>query len=506
MKKVLIYSISLYGNEEAMALQAAKDHISQGDNVLYLSCDESLCGCKLNPLFKYNQCKICSFLQKKRMKKLLPSGITQKKLKDYSDMHSAEHILNFKYAYTNIQELKSLIYRGVKIGYAALSTYISLTRNLDAKFVGKVKLYIDTLLKHQILLTDSIIHVLNDYKPDLIYFFNGRFVEYRPLLDLAQLYNIEFVVTENVKCPPNCVRRNLFHNSIPHDAYACNEKYEFMWNSYKDPVEREKIARSFYVNRRDAVFAGDKIYVKDQQKGLMPPHWDNSKGNIVIFNSSEDEFCSINERIDSERVFPTQIEGICTIAEHYKNDKSKHFWLRVHPNLKGLPFHYHQDLYKLNYSNLTVIPADSPISTYSLMDAASKVVVFGSTTGVEATYWGKPVVCLVFSYYNPLHVVHTPKSVEELWTLIDNPNLPCLFNENVLKYGLFPMSAQKMDDNKDFPMDYEIYAFFGKKLYVSHYRNYYFHSLRLTAWIELIAWKLGSLLSTNSLFKEVPIG
>lgn len=504
MKKVLIYSISLHGDEEAMALQEAKEYISKGNSVLYLSCDESLCGCKLNPLFKRNQCKMCSFLQHARMKRILPIGVVLKNLKDYSDKNSARHISEFKYAYANIAELKSLTYCGVKIGYAALSTYITLTRNLDAQFMGAVKLYIDILLQHQIRLTDSIIRILDDYKPDLIYLFNGRFAEYRPVLDLARIRNIEFVVTENVKCPPNCVRRNLFYNSIPHDAYACNEKYEIMWKSYSDPVEREKLARSFYENRRNAVFAGDKIYVKEQQNGLMPPNWDKAKDNIVIFNSSEDEFCSINERIDSERVFPTQIDGICTIVAHYKNDGNKHFWLRVHPNLKGLPFHYHQDLYKLSYSNLTVIPADSPISTYALMDAASKVIVFGSTTGIEATYWGKPVINLVFSYYNPLHVVHTPKTEKELWKLIDDQDLPCLYNDNVLKFGLFPMSVRKMEDNHDFPMDYKTYSFFGKKLYVQHYRNYYFHSLGLTALVELVAWKLGSLLSRNP-FKKVPI-
>ena len=35
----------------------------------------------------------------------------------------------------------------------------------------------------------------------------------------------------------------------------------------------EKIARSFFENRRNAVFAGDTIYVKDQVQGQMPEEW-----------------------------------------------------------------------------------------------------------------------------------------------------------------------------------------------------------------------------------------
>ena len=93
----------------------------------------------------------------------------------------------------------------------------------------------------------------------------------------------------------------------------------------------------------------------------MPEGWKDDVENIVIFNSSEDEFAAVSKEFDDAAFFPSQIEGIKSIIEHYKHDKTKHFTLRVHPNLKKVSYKYHLDLYNLNYSNLTVVRSDSPI-------------------------------------------------------------------------------------------------------------------------------------------------
>ena len=110
-----------------------------------------------------------------------------------------------------------------------------------------------------------------------------------------------------------------FYNDIPHSIAANNQKYVECWEHTKDSDnEREKIARSFFENRRNAVFAGDTIYVKDQVQGQMPEEWKNDVENIVIFNSSEDEFSAVSKEFDDGAFFPSQIEGIKSIVEHYK--------------------------------------------------------------------------------------------------------------------------------------------------------------------------------------------
>ena len=68
--------------------------------------------------------------------------------------------------------------------------------------------------------------------------------------------------------------------------------------------------------------------------------------------------------------------------------------------------------------NLTVIPADSPISTYAMMRKATRVVSFGSTTGLEATYWGVPSILGYRSYFDTLGCIHMPKSHDEMMNMI----------------------------------------------------------------------------------------
>jgi hypothetical protein len=87
--------------------------------------------------------------------------------------------------------------------------------------------------------------------------------------------------------------------------------------------------------------------------------------------------------------------------------------------------------------NLTVIPADSAISTYAMMRKASRVVSFGSTTGMEATFWGVPSILGYRSYYDKLGCVHIPKSHDEMMNMIVRDKLAPADKLGALMYGHF---------------------------------------------------------------------
>ena len=76
---------------------------------------------------------------------------------------------------------------------------------------------------------------------------------------------------------------------------------------------------------------------------------------------------------------------------------------------------YHTDLLKLGekYPNMTVIPGGSSLSTYALIDRADVVVVWGSTTGAEAVYHGKPVILLGGAVYRELGITYYPENEDE---------------------------------------------------------------------------------------------
>jgi capsule polysaccharide modification protein KpsS len=177
-------------------------------------------------------------------------------------------------------------------------------------------------------------------------------------------------------------------------------------------------------------------FVKEQKKDLLPEGWSPLKHNIAIFNTSEDEYESIGPEWKNY-LYPTQAEGIKKILESFIADDKYHFYLRIHPNLKGLYNKQLTDAYALKqYNNLTIIDADSPVSTYTLMMTCGKTITFGSSTGIEATYWGKPSILLGKSFYYNLDVAFKPNNHEETIALIAT-DLKHKNKSDTLKYGYY---------------------------------------------------------------------
>lgn len=467
MKKVLIYATGRQGAQESLQLDESIEQYKQGNKVLFLHCDESMGGCNENPLFDKKKCQLCKYLQAKLRKKYLPQNIEIHSVSEYVTSSMLKESIK-SFSFTTSEELKNLVYHGVEIGMGALSTYISLTRNMSPLIDKNSRPYFDKLLAQQVLLTLVIDKLQSKYKFNKFIFHNGRFAQYKPLLNIAQRDNIDFLCTESQKDAWGHIKKNYFLNDIPHSITTNTKRYEETWEK-ANGIERHSLGHEFFLRKKNAQSTGDKVYTIAQQKGLLVNSWDSSKDNIVIFNSSEDEFCAISKNYDKDKFFSTQLEGIKIILTHYKNDETKQFYLRIHPNLAGIPYKYHTDLLKLNFPNLKVIPSKSPVSTYTLIDNADKIIVFGSTVGIEAVYWKKPVICLGPAFYNEMGIVYIPKNEFSLWKLLDTHNLPSLYNENVLKYGFYYMAlfqSKILGECKNIDNHVITHKFFKKSLTV----------------------------------------
>lgn len=443
-------------------MEAANRHLNEGDNVLIITCGSQIGFCNENVLGCKPACLICKKAQSRRVKKWVPNGVDVKSIDNYITKEIEEFANQYQFNYDSLEGLKEVLFEGVEIGYGAISSYVTYTRNIEPN-IEAVRPYLDSLMRMEVRSILAFKEVINQFKPDLIIFHNGRFAHFKPIYGLAMIDNIDFVCTESITASDGSIQIDNIPNNIPHDFVCRGQIFKDFYEQNADDAKREEVARSFFENRRNAVFAGDTIYVKDQKKGKMPDGWKEDVENIVIFNSSEDEFFAIGGKYRNVALFKTQLEGIKAIMEHYKNDTSKHFTLRVHPHLKGLPYHYHMGLYELNYPNLSVIPADSDVSSYSLMDAADKVITFGSTMGIESAYWMKPSICVGFAFYRTLDVVYSPETIDELWTLLDDKDLAPKNQDNCLPYGYFFMSNNH-EDFKHIKIGKAYYFnFFGRK-------------------------------------------
>ena len=437
--------------------------------VIYCDTYETVGKCYHIHTHPKHTCRLCNFHKQYLLKKisrrihLLPLSELSKEIKKES-MPS--------FSYNSVEEIKKLSYKNVDIGYAAFSTYLSsVVRNLNPLIDDSFRTFFDQFLERCCNFADIVDFTLDKLSPDQVFLFNARFIDSKPIVDICTNRKIPFTSLEHRMILGNQPRKTFFENTTPHDIENTTRLIKKQWD-IPNTSEEEKIqiASIFYTNRKNAIAAGDKVFVKNQQFGLLPDNWDEHKHNIVIFNSSEDEFASIGKAYEAKQLFPTQLDGLKTIFEVFKDHSEIHFYLRVHPNLMHVKYLYHYIIYEFEklYPNLTVISADSSISTYSLIDAANKVMVFGSTTGAESVFWGKPTILLNNSAYKYLDICYTPQNMEEVKDLILNFNLPAKNKLGALQFAYYYLNT---DDGEFslFKVTNRVYHFFKRPVRIQYF-------------------------------------
>lgn len=466
MKKILFFLDQM----DTLALEEARIHLKEGDYIYFVQCDKSVGICRFNRGGLKPYCQICKQAMIPHIKEIKQkySKVEYKSVSDLCTKEMIEKSTSIHFDYNSVAELKAVKYKGADIGYGAFSTYVSQTRNIDPVFNGCFYGFIDALLKSEVLLMEVLELYIDEIKPDLIVFHNGRFSSLKPIYQLAKNKGIDYIATEHVRDIQKVSRKNFTYNNMPHATSVFIEKIEKYWNEGGE--DKLAIAKAFFDNRRYGKFAGDKVYTSMQHAGELPTGFDSSKRNIAIFNSSEDEFFSLSKEIDESVLFPTQIEAFTTIFNHYKNDEGIHFYIRLHPNLMSTPQEYQDKFLHLNYKNVTVIPPKSSISSYTLMDHCDKIIVFNSTMGLESTYWGKAVIALSDTYYTKMGIGYRPLTVEELFVLIDNKDLPVRGKAECLKAGYLVSGIPY--PKLEYYADTEIVRSLTKRIYIVE-RNQY---------------------------------
>ena len=436
---VLIYNASpAWGVVYNALLEEINENIKKDNHVVLVNCDVRQISrvCIANVFGIKSVCAYCRIINRICQRKVAPF-VERRCLSDFGikTIKQKENFGNLP-VYDSLSEIKNIEYKGINIGLGCVSLYVHLTRNMNPEIDKSFKRYMDGLLADSMRITDRFIEMTKTMKCDRYVFVNGRFPENRPLYEILRGSRAQFESVEVIGFNGTCYKE-VFENSIPQDLSLSQKRVIMAWNNSALSVEeKEKLGAAFFEGKKRGESLGDKSYTKDQNRNLLPKEYDPSKMNIMIFNSSEDEYFSIDK--DSPcRLYSSQLEAYRDIVDKFKDNERIHFYLRIHPNLKDIRYKYHTDLYLLSrYPNVTVIPADSKISSYHLLDVADKVIVYGSSMGMEAAYANKPVILLSEKWIYGEDIAYVPQSKNELYRLIDS-NLKCKSQYESLKYGFY---------------------------------------------------------------------
>ena len=409
-KKLVLYApYALWGPHFQIDLELAQEHLEQGYEVTILACNGALLTCFQNPDHRRSICRMCRSRIRKGYEWLANRRVT---LTDFFRITPGQQNIIDEVAgrtFASCQEVENFSIDGVDVGRSALSSVISLLREPKpdiARYEGLIKLNLISAARVYF----SLHNHLRELQPDKFILFNGRFAQLRPALGAARKLGIETYVHERAGVLD---RYSLTRNSSTHDIESIKSEIDrISTETYMDFIEREKLATEWYEERRNNKPQGWESFTATQMWGHLP-ELAPDKLNLVIFNSSEDELEAFSEWRNP--YYTDQNEGIERIITRLDTERFRIF-IREHPNLTGLDNSQTKRLRELAqaYPQLTVIPADSPVSTYSLIDASDIVLTFGSTVGIEAVYRKKPSFLMGRAFYEDLGCCICPNSHEDL--------------------------------------------------------------------------------------------
>ena len=326
-----------------------------------------------------------------------------------------------------LDELKQLTYRAFNVGLGITSSLISYLKEPSPD-----------LQHYQALIADMYDSAAAVYEFSLtllekqcaentqVFLMNGRFCCYRAVFQVITELGLHFKIHEG-----GCDSRHYtLYPSRPHDLVT-NQKYMMeAWSTLSDKVEAREIAHEFFAKNRKGI--GEIGYIerfsKNQIEGNLP-RLPSDKKILAFFTSTEDEYEGLFDLI-THRHWDNQFQLFEVLTQFVNDNLDYHLVIRVHPHMKKSSpkllerWRSFFDTLLNKTASVTIIDESSDCSSYSLIDAADKVLTYGSQTGIEAVYFGKPSIMLgPVAWYSEFDCIEKPKTKAELVSLLTRDNI-----------------------------------------------------------------------------------
>lgn len=292
----------------------------------------------------------------------------------------------------SLKELKEYIADGFPVGRYLASSLITVARDSEVQPAEHKRTLrrLSYTFWQAYRVTKSILEK-NRYRAVVV--FNGRFAHIGGIIKAAREHNIAIYFHERGGHSSN----NFYLEPFPpHDDARFGKAAAEYWlaemETSKDSATR--LAKATLNRAREEHGLGIKF-----ANGEKPPS-KSEKRRVVYFSSSPDEYESLPDEI-FDSTSGTQFEALMKLDQAC-HDLGLELIVRVHPNIQNKSqaevTRWQKDIYSFVPHGI-VISSKSKTNSYALMDTADLVVVWNSTIGLEALYWGKKVLCLEDSPY-----------------------------------------------------------------------------------------------------------
>lgn len=427
--KVIIYShVQLWPVHHAETLELALKHLDCGDEVFLLTCEGDLSTCPANAEHDLSKCGNCKKQTDYSVQQVLEGRVKKIRL-------NLERNANYNKKFKDINDLRSYVEDGVPLGALVVSQLVSVHR--DCFFdVAPYANEIDKLISDGRALYQQARMVIKENKIDKVYVWNGRRICDGPVCYAARDEGVELEVYISggkrgtyLTLPALTVMNLDAHN------YRILKLFELI-SSHQEYEEIKNEAADFYKIQRygGGDFPGYVQFSKNFEKTNL--NFGNKK-NIVVFSSAFWEFFSLDEY--AHGMYTNHYSGIKQIISDDRITARYNVIVRWHPNLRNCGFFERKvidEVINTKSEGVLHYPPESDIDSYQLCEQADIVISFGSTIGVEASYYGKPSILLGRSWYEETGACYRPKSHSDLVRLLSGDLKP-LPQLGAMVYGYY---------------------------------------------------------------------
>ena len=310
------------------------------------------------------------------------------------------------------------------IGWGVLSSVVEVTRNPFASLQAHAGLF-EGLLSASLLVHDATRRAIREFTPDAVVLFNGRFATTRAIYAAARAEGVRPLIHER-----GCDKDHYWLATEPiHDPDYVQRCIREFWRP-----ELSADGAAFYEERRARVERGWHSFTKGQVEGRIPPPMRDASRWIVFFTSSEDEYVAVGDKYVNH-AFPAQIDAIRAVGRAVQELPGHRLCVRVHPNIVSKSEEQIAFWRSLSIPGGLVVGAEEDFDTYAILERAQVACSYGSTVGIEATYWGKPSLLTARSIYDRLGGAFEAGSIDDIRKYLGEPTV--FPRPAALMYGAF---------------------------------------------------------------------
>lgn len=410
-------------------LELAQQHLLRGDSVTLLTCTADLTSCDVNLEHDLAQCLNCILRRRRAVRVLRGKPSVEPLLRlEESDRRILESV---RTEFTSIEDLRSYTLESFDIGMAVLSSIVSLTRDPQPS-MERTAPFVRELLVSSAAIFLSMKRWLTAARYHRVYAYNGRFATMRAVLRACQACGVDCYLHDRGS---SFDRYALYENTLPHSLEMTERRIRAAWENAVLSADREAVASRFYKERAQGVSRNWYSFVAGQRQDYLPDSWRSSCRNVVIFTSSEDEFVAIGDQWKNP-LYGDQRAGLRQIVEDLRGRAGIFCHVRIHPNARAVGVAAGSGLAALDGGNIRVVPAESAASSYAMLMASDVVLTFGSSMGIEATYWRRVSVLAGQCFYRNLDATHNPENHQEVLYQILHQREPADIR-GALMYGYY---------------------------------------------------------------------